>query len=130
MAEDHARGSIRVHVSIRGSGASDRSIAGEITDLSESGLFLATNSVLSPGKEMNIKFQLPTADGSLGDVEARVEVKRRETNRGKTGNGLRFLRLPMESQEVIKSFLNRARLELSQEIPIFVKTATGEHIDD
>ena len=79
-------------MSFRGGGVGTN-LTGRITDLSGTGLFLATPKFIPLGKEVHLEFDLPT-----GRVEAVGEV--RWIARGQVaeqGLGIRFLRLSAPS---------------------------------
>ena len=87
---------VAIDVKFRGAGAATQ-LTGRITDLSETGLFLATQKFVPLGKEIHLEFELPT-----GHVEAVGEV--RWIARGQVaeqGLGIRFLRLPSASARAI-----------------------------
>ncbi|MHB8877176.1 MAG: PilZ domain-containing protein [Myxococcaceae bacterium] len=88
---------IDCNVTFRGGGASTN-LAGRITDLSGTGLFLATRQFIPTGKQVHLEFELPT-----GRVDAVGEV--RWVARGEAvpeqGLGIRFLRLSSHSARAI-----------------------------
>ncbi|MBK7860845.1 MAG: PilZ domain-containing protein [Archangiaceae bacterium] len=87
---------ISIDVKFRGAGAGTN-VSGRITDLSEMGLFLATQKYVPVGKQVHLEFELPT-----GKVEAVGEV--RWLARGQVaeqGLGIRFLRLSAASARAI-----------------------------
>jgi len=94
---------VAIDVKFRGAGAAAQ-LQGRITDLSETGLFLATRTFIPLGKEVHLEFELPT-----GEVQVVGEV--RWIARGKVaeqGLGIRFLRLTSQSAEAIDMALDRA----------------------
>ena len=94
---------VSIDVRFRGSGAATL-LAGRITDLSETGLFLATQKFVPLGKQVHLEFELPT-----GKVEAVGEV--RWIARGQVaeqGLGIRFLRLSSASARAIDLALDQS----------------------
>ncbi len=85
----------------RGGGASTN-LSGRITDLSGTGLFLATRQFLPYGKQVHLEFDLPT-----GKVEAVGEVRWVARGKGvaEQGLGIRFLRLSSISARAIDDAL-------------------------
>lgn len=93
---------VSIDVKFRGAGAGTN-VTGRITDLSEIGLFLATQKFVPLGKEIHLEFELPT-----GKVEAVGEV--RWIARGQVaeqGLGIRFLRLSAASAHAIDQAIDR-----------------------
>ena len=93
----------RISLSVRFSGGgAATNLAGHVTDLSASGLFLATKHFIPLGKQVHLEFDLPT-----GRVDAVGEV--RWVARGKSvpeqGLGIRFLRLSAASARAIDQAL-------------------------
>ncbi len=88
---------VDINVTFRGGGASTN-LSGRITDLSGTGLFLATRRFIPLGKEVHLEFELPT-----GPVEAVGEVRwvARGTKAEEPGLGIRFLRLSAASARAI-----------------------------
>lgn len=88
---------VACNVSFRGGGAATN-IAGRITDLSGTGLFIATRTFLPVGEEVHLEFELPT-----GKVEAVGEVRwvARGPEVAEPGLGIRFLRLSAASARAI-----------------------------
>lgn len=84
-------------MSFRGGGASTN-MAGKITDLSGTGLFLATRRFIPIGKQVHLEFDLST-----GHVEAVGEVRwlARGEDVPEQGLGIRFLRLSAASARAI-----------------------------
>jgi uncharacterized protein (TIGR02266 family) len=94
---------VSIDVRFRGAAAATN-ITGRITDLSETGLFLATEKFIPLGKEVHLEFELRT-----GKVEAVGEV--RWIARGQVaeqGLGIRFLRLSAASALAIDLAIDRA----------------------
>lgn len=90
---------IACNFSFRGGGGS-ANLSGRITDLSGTGVFLATPRVLPPGKQVHLEFQLPT-----GQVEAVGEVRWAAKDAKARGLGIRFLRLSAASARAIDDAL-------------------------
>lgn len=80
-----------------GAGASAQ-LTGRITDLSGTGLFIATRKFIPLGKQVHLEFELKT-----GKVEAVGEVRwvARGANQPEQGMGIRFLRLSSASARAI-----------------------------
>ncbi len=96
---------VSIDVKFRGAGAATL-ITGRITDLSETGLFLATQKFVPLGKEIHLEFDLPT-----GKVEAVGEV--RWIARGQVaeqGLGIRFLRLSAASARAIDLAIDQSQV--------------------
>jgi uncharacterized protein (TIGR02266 family) len=94
---------VTLDVKFRGAGAATQ-LSGRITDLSDTGLFLATTKFVPLGKEVHLEFELPT-----GKVEAVGEV--RWIARGQVaeqGLGIRFLRLSAASARAIDLAIDQA----------------------
>jgi uncharacterized protein (TIGR02266 family) len=94
---------VSIDVKFRGAGAAT-SLSGRITDLSETGLFLATQKYVPLGKEVHLEFELPT-----GRVEAVGEVRwlARGEHVAEQGLGIRFLRLSAASARAIDDAVAR-----------------------
>lgn len=107
--EDRKSSPVRVQVNERGRVAgSDKPLEGNLTDISLTGAFLASNRTLAPGSEVTLRFSLPLGeDGELKKVEARAEVRHR--GRDNDGVGLRFLRMPADAMATIQRFLDENR---------------------
>lgn len=87
---------VDVSVTFRGGGAS-KNLAGRITDLSGTGLFLATSVFIPVGKEVHLEFTLAS-----GEVEAVGEVRWVARGEGlEPGLGIRFLRLSAAAARAI-----------------------------
>ncbi|MBX5484116.1 MAG: PilZ domain-containing protein [Myxococcaceae bacterium] len=88
---------IACNVSFRGGGASTN-LSGRITDLSGTGVFIATRTFVPVGKQVHLEFELPT-----GPVEAVGEVRwvARGSDVPEQGLGVRFLRLSAASARAI-----------------------------
>ena len=88
---------ISLSVSFRGGGEATN-LTGKVTDLSASGLFLATSHFIPLGKQVYLEFDLPT-----GPVEAVGEVRwiARGAKLLEQGLGIRFLRLSASSARAI-----------------------------
>ncbi len=88
---------IACNVTFRGGGAAIN-LAGRITDLSGTGLFLATRRFIPVGKQVHLEFELPR-----GKVEAVGEVRwlARGENVPEQGMGIRFLRLSAAAARAI-----------------------------
>jgi uncharacterized protein (TIGR02266 family) len=96
----------RVSIDVRFSGGgAATNLSGRITDLSESGLFLATPKFVPLGKQVHLEFELPT-----GKVEAVGEVRwiARGQRVAEQGLGIRFLRLSSASARAIDQAIDRA----------------------
>ncbi|MFL5321160.1 MAG: PilZ domain-containing protein [Myxococcaceae bacterium] len=87
----------RCNVYFRGGGASTN-LAGKVTDLSGTGLFLVTTTFLPVGKQLHLEFELES-----GKVEAVGEVRwiARGEDVPDQGMGIRFLRLSAASARAI-----------------------------
>ncbi len=94
-----------IDVKFRGGGAATN-LSGRITDLSEVGLFLATQKFIPLGKEVHLEFELPT-----GKVEAVGEVRwiARGQAVAEQGLGIRFLRLTAPSARAIDLAIDQAQ---------------------
>ena len=88
---------IPCNVTFRGGGASTN-LSGRITDLSGTGLFLATRQFLATGKQVHLEFELRT-----GKVDAVGEVRwvARGGSVAEQGLGIRFLRLSSQAARAI-----------------------------
>jgi uncharacterized protein (TIGR02266 family) len=86
-----------INVTFRGGGAATN-LSGRITDLSGTGLFLATQQFIALGKQVHLEFELPT-----GKVEAVGEVRWVARGEGvpEQGLGIRFLRLSAAAARAI-----------------------------
>jgi uncharacterized protein (TIGR02266 family) len=91
VSDDPRRASprLKINVTFRGGGASTN-LSGRITDLSGTGLFIATRRFIPVGKQVHLEFELPT-----GKVDAVGEVRWVARGEGveEAGLGIRFLRL-------------------------------------
>ncbi len=78
-------------------------LAGRITDLSSTGLFIATKQFIPIGKEIHLEFHLPG-----GKVEAVGEVRwvARGEEVSEPGLGIRFVRLDAASAQVIEAAIS------------------------
>ena len=94
---------IPCNVRFRGGGAS-ANLSGRITDLSGTGLFIATRTFVPPGKQVHLEFDLET-----GHVEAVAEVRwvARGAEVPEQGLGVRFLRLSAASARAIDAAVTR-----------------------
>ena len=88
---------IKCNLIFRGGGASTN-LSGKITDLSGTGVFIATRRFVPLGKQVHLEFDLPS-----GKVEAVGEVRRvaRGESVEEAGLGIRFLRLSASSARAI-----------------------------
>jgi c-di-GMP-binding flagellar brake protein YcgR len=88
---------IKCNLTFRGGGAATN-LAGRITDLSGTGVFIVTRRFVPVGKQVHLEFDLPS-----GKVEAVGEVRRvaRGEAVGEAGLGVRFLRLSASSARAI-----------------------------
>ncbi|MBN2573488.1 MAG: TIGR02266 family protein [Deltaproteobacteria bacterium] len=78
-------------------------------DLSNSGLFVATQSACPIGERVHVKMTLPTAPAP---VEALTEVRWVRTRDvpgggGKAGLGLMFVQMSSQAKEAVKAFLQQ-----------------------
>jgi uncharacterized protein (TIGR02266 family) len=77
-------------------------------DISEGGLFVATNQSRPVGDRMKLQFQLPGSTRPLS-VEAEVRWVREPPHAEAVGGlGLRFVNLPREDAATIRAFLARS----------------------
>lgn len=88
---------IACNVSFRGGGASTN-LSGRITDLSGTGLFIATQKFIPVGKQVHLEFEL---DGKTVDAVGEVRWVARGSEVPEQGLGIRFLRLSAPSARVI-----------------------------
>ena len=95
---------IRCDLSSTGGGASIN-LSGRITDISGTGVFLATRQFLPLGKQVHLEFSLDT-----GSVEAVGEVRwvARGQQPVESGMGIRFLRLSSASARAIDDAIGLA----------------------
>jgi len=107
VSESRRQQRVSVNAQFRGGGASTN-LHGQVTDLSASGIFLATTSFLAVGKQVHLEFDLPT-----GKVEAVGEV--RWVARGSAvplqGMGIRFLRLSAPAARAIDDAIDTSQDE-------------------
>ena len=95
VSEVHGRQTKRISIDVKFSGGGAAiNLTGRITDLSGTGLFLATRQFIPLGKQVHLEFELPT-----GHVDAVGEVRwiARGANVAEQGLGIRFLRLSAAS---------------------------------
>lgn len=80
-------------------GAAATTIRGEVTDVSPTGMCLATSTELPRGRELHLEFELPT-----GAVEAVGEVRwvKKPNEEGVRDIGIRFVRISAPSAKVIE----------------------------
>lgn len=99
----------RVRLDRPGRGTGRQVFSARVRDLSCHGLFLACDRPPQPGERLTVRFTLP-ARGPVRavEVEAEAEVRHRRTTQDGRGAGLRFLRLPRESELVIKAFVEKS----------------------
>ncbi len=88
---------VRCNLSFRGGGAATN-LTGKITDLSGTGLFLATRQFVPLGRQVHLEFELDT-----GLVEAVGEVRwvARGEKVPEQGMGIRFLRMSAAAARAI-----------------------------
>jgi c-di-GMP-binding flagellar brake protein YcgR len=93
----------RYSCQVRVIGASTTSFEGVALDLSSSGVCLATNVPLEPGRQLHLEFDLPE-----GRCEALGEVRRATSGENGTLEcGVRFVRISAEAQQLILQTLRR-----------------------
>ena len=87
-----------INVSFSG-GAAATNLSGRITDLSPTGVFIATPQFIPIGKQVHLEFELAT-----GRVEAVGEVRwvARGADAGEPGLGIRFVRLSSGAAQAIE----------------------------
>lgn len=91
-------------------GFEDEMERGTILDISEGGLFLATQRLLKTGAYLELKFLLPNSERPI-KVWGRVVWLNEEGNKKKpaypTGMGIEFVSLTKELRKIIKEFIER-----------------------
>jgi hypothetical protein len=74
--------------------------SGEVRSFSKTGCFLATETQISPGSELELRFFLP--DGTYLDAVGEVKRVIAGVRRGEPGLGIRFLRINSEALSAIE----------------------------
>lgn len=86
--------------------------AGQVLNLSRTGLFIAAAKVQPVGARLEVTFRLPH-DYSGRDISAEVLVARQAKGEEPRGYGVRFFQVPAGTRTVIEEFLERVGSRVS-----------------
>ena len=112
MTENRCAPRLKTSMAVAFSSAGDF-LCGHIMNISCSGLFINTETVLPPDTELALRIRLPDDLESM-DIVGRVVWAKQATKAYPAGMGIEFIRIPLEDRMKIERFVDEQTRELNE----------------